>query len=360
MTQKKILYLAIADGRGHLMKAVMVKELLPEVRIDILTTSKEGKKFVESFGHTCQVLDRSYKNIYDEVQNLDVEATAKDMTRYVANPNRFGRHLHRLTRRCREYDLVVNDSFNIAALALSMYCPRVVNIYVKNIRRAVLDELKTRPLARAAFKLLSSRAHVSIETTVKPIEGYRQRGKRIILNPLLSMPSEAPPVEDPFSRPEAVVYLNPTIKSADLANLITSSLRKSGYRVHAVGEGVWSDPATTMSWVARDPDLNTRIANADLVVSAPGMGVLSQVMAYRIPFLALCSSHGEQERNLRQVRKSNHIRMVNIADGNWMNQLNMGITALAHGERAESKLNPVEVATVRRELWRSVFADLLK
>ena len=45
----RILYLAVADARGHLMRAHLVRRLLAPVghRVDVVTTSEEGQRFLD-------------------------------------------------------------------------------------------------------------------------------------------------------------------------------------------------------------------------------------------------------------------------------------------------------------------------
>lgn len=351
---KKVLYVAVADARGHLMKSILVKELLAEddVRVDIITTSEEGRTFIRKFGHDCGVLDRAYLNKYDECQNLDVEGTSREIMGYLVDPTRFGKHVLELSFLLRGYDLAVNDSFNASMLAASIAYPRMVNVYVKNIMRSVLDELRGHPMLRAAFGLAHHRALMNVETTIKPIDGTIIKGKRMILNPLISVPS---PIEKKGKL--AVVYLNPLFTKWQLGQEIMDVLKERGYDVHAVGEGI---AKKIEGWIPHDPKLGDKIAAADLVVSAPGMGVLSQVMAYHKRYIAVYTQQPEQQRNLRQVQNAANVRVLDVDAGeqSWRPQMKRNLRLLSR--LPDVDISPRAIALGYKAQWRKVFTDLLK
>ena len=56
----KLLYLATADARGHLMRAQLLTHALRAqgVTVDVLTTSDEGARFLAGFGIEAPVLSR--------------------------------------------------------------------------------------------------------------------------------------------------------------------------------------------------------------------------------------------------------------------------------------------------------------
>src|SRR5205823_4613604 len=90
--------------------------------------------------------------------------------------------------------------------------------------------------------------------------------------------------------PLAVVYLNPHFRDPAIADAVERALAAAGFAIHAVGEGYARRPG----WRAHDPALADAIGAADLLVSAPGLGAISQARALRVPFLALVSDQPEQ------------------------------------------------------------------
>lgn len=351
---KKILYVAVADARGHLMKSLLVKEMMEEegVDVDIFTTSKEGQQFIKKFGHNCEILERSYLNKYDDFQNLDIEETRKEIMSYLLNPKRFANHVLELSFLLKDYDLAVNDSFNASMLAATMFYPKMVNVYVKNILRSLHKELNDHPILKTAFNIAHRRAMMNVETTIKPINGIITKKNRMILNPLIGMPR---PIKK--ENKLAVIYLNPLFRDERLALTITNFLNEKGYNIHAVGEGV-NDKLP--GWHAHDSRLCDKIAAADLVVSAPGMGVLSQVMSYRKKYIAIYSQQPEQQRNLRQLINSANIQVLDVEAGEktWRPQLKQSFKFLK--KLPDSDIEPQEVALYHKKQWKKVFLELLK
>ena len=68
----RVLWLAVSDGRGHLMRAQLMRQLLGKVGVDvdIVTTADDGAAFVASFGAPCAVLSRDFGIHFDGQQNL--------------------------------------------------------------------------------------------------------------------------------------------------------------------------------------------------------------------------------------------------------------------------------------------------
>lgn len=350
-----ILYLAVADGRGHLMRSILIKELMESVGVgvDIITTSESGKEFVESFGHSAKVLHGSYLNNFDNQQNLDILKTKKEIMSYLVNPKRFAKNLFEILHSYGKYTMAINDTLNACMLASSFFGPKIVNIYAQNTLKATTEELKNHILLFTAFSFSLSMAHANISMQVLPINQYSNDGKNFTLNPIIQIPNP----EKKGKKKKAVIYLNPLFTDKKLGKAIISSLNDFDYTIHAVGEGMANQ---LEGWHSKDSRLSDKIASADLIVSAPGMGVLSQVMAYKKKYVAIYSRQPEQERNIQSVRNISHIRVLDVGAGKkvWKHQMINSLNDLDKMPSANS--NPIKEAMRTHVQWRNVLSILLE
>lgn len=301
---KRILWLAVADARGHLMRAHLARGLLAPrgIAVDIITTSYAGRAFAAALGSDARVLERSYELQYDHHQNFEQQRTEQQMLRYLLSPRRCLRDARWMIR--QPYDLLINDSFHptlLLAPAVSRRA-RIVHVYGENIRSAVEQyhhDRGTRWVKGAykrAFSRLCDRAYARIEHTLDAVSGDRLRthGRDLALPPLIAQPRRLS--SNRSARRLAVVYLNPHFTDPTVAQAIEDAFAH-GWTLHAVGEGF----AHRAGWRATDPHLATSIANADIIVSAPGMGVLGQAAVFGRPLIALASRQPEQRRNLASL-----------------------------------------------------------
>ncbi len=116
----RILYLATADARGHLMRAQLLSRALIErgAEVRVLTTSDEGATFLGEFGIAAEVLSRHYAVQFDAQQNMQRAATDRNVARYLFDPRHMLRDIWRLRRLMADVDLLVNDSFHPALLVM--------------------------------------------------------------------------------------------------------------------------------------------------------------------------------------------------------------------------------------------------
>jgi hypothetical protein len=303
----RILWLAVSDGRGHLMRAQLMRQLLggAGVDVDIVTTSDDGAAFVASFGAPCAVLSRHFGIHFDGQQNLRKVRTAAGMFAYVLAPGRCRADLRWLERRARGAALVVNDSFHpallVAGLGQGPLRGKLVQVYGETLRRAVQGFWGQRgPYADAVAGALG-RSRACIEHTFT--EGPSTEPGVIRLPPLFALPRrDRAEVHAALGVPRggrlATVYLNPYFHDASLADAIERSLAAAGFTMHAVGEGFASRPG----WHLRDPHLVEAVAAADVFVSAAGMASLGQARTFGVPFLAIATAQPEQRANLAPLR----------------------------------------------------------
>ncbi|WP_223813451.1 hypothetical protein [Pseudomonas caricapapayae] len=91
----------------------------------------------------------------------------------------------------------------------------------------------------------------------------------------------------------AAVYLNPHFTEPALADALSAGLSEAALSKHLVGEGY----AGRDGWLAIDPDWASRAAQAQLIVSAPGMAALSIALVYQRPIILVVSDQPEQTTN---------------------------------------------------------------
>lgn len=162
----RILYLATADARGHLMRAQLLSRALIErgAEVRVLTTSDEGATFLGEFGIAAEVLSRHYAVQFDAQQNMQRAATDRNVARYLFDPRHMLRDIWRLRRLMADVDLLVNDSFHPALLVMGClpgWRRKVVHVYGASLRRALQSNFHGRLphwLARAFAATIGFRA----------------------------------------------------------------------------------------------------------------------------------------------------------------------------------------------------------
>jgi hypothetical protein len=301
--RERIVYLAVAEGRGHLMRAQLAARLLqPEgIDVDVVTTSDAGVAFAAEFGLRSTVISESYRLIYDDRQNLARLRTRAMTMGYLFAPTRCLRDLAWLEGYAHDAALIVNDSFHPALLAASLVgtrlADRVVHVHGENTRRAVEDSAGRGPMRAMIRRALAKSARIEISLGVRSREV--EDGNMMRLPPLLPAPRDRAAVRTelgvPASKRLAVVYLNPYFKDAALAEAIDIAL--ADFYVHAVGEGY----ATRDNWRARDAALGDAVGAADVFVSAAGAGALALARATGVPMIALATDQPEQRKNLASI-----------------------------------------------------------
>lgn len=311
----RIVWLAAADARGHLMRAHLVRGLLAPLgaRVEIVTTSEEGVAFLAALGSPSELLSCHYGVAFDARQNMARAETEACILRYLLSPNRGARDLARLAERARGAAYVVNDFHPLLLLAGSrdgaLPCP-VVHVYGEHLWGAIEGHLHDRAPAfvdRAYTTLvrrLRDQAYARVEHSLAaPLAGARDPQRRSYrLPPIVAAPRRSAAAARAalgLRRGErlAAVYLNPHFADPALAASLEAALRAEGYAFHAVGEGLAGRPG----WRPYDPAFADIAAAADLLVSAPGMGAAGMARSFGVPLLALLTDQPEQRANARAL-----------------------------------------------------------
>jgi hypothetical protein len=318
----RIVWLAAADARGHLMRAHLMRGLLARrgVDVDVITTSPEGRAFLAALGTPAEVLSCHYGVAFDDRQNMARARTEACVLRYLFAPGRGAADLARLNARCRGAACVVND-FHPLLLVGTPPCP-VVHVYAENLWRAIEGNFDGRGPALlgrgygALARALRDRALARVEHTLRaPFAGEHDPARATHrLLPILAAPRR-PAAEvrttlglAPRAR-LAAVYLNPHFSDPRVAEAIEAALAAEGFHMHAVCEGFAGRPG----WRPYDPSFVEVTAAADLLVSAPGMGAVGQARILGTPFVALVTDQPEQRENLGFFGPGDPLAAVELA-----------------------------------------------
>ncbi|RQO35458.1 hypothetical protein DBV14_32870 [Variovorax sp. KBW07] len=298
----RIVYLATADARGHLMRAQLLTHALRAAgaQVQVLTTSDEGARFLAGFGIDAPVLSRHYAVQFDREQNMLRRETDRNVAHYMFRPERMLRDIVRLRGWFRGADLVVNDSFHPALLFMGWmpgWRHKVVHVYGASLRHALETNFSGRmpgPVARVfgrivAWQIDRSRARIEHDFAFDA-PSHDGRGRHRLATPVAVV--DAVDRSDAAQR-VAAVYLNPHFEEPALADGLEQGLADAGLPAHLVGEGYADRPR----WHARDEHWIETAAHSAFIVSAPGMAALSIAAVYRKPILLLLTDQPEQAIN---------------------------------------------------------------
>lgn len=316
----RILYLATADARGHLMRAQLLARALRAsgMAVDVLTTSEAGRIFLNRFGIDAPILSLHYAMHFDASQNMRRKESDANVLRYMLHPARMLCDIWRLRSLFKRTDLVVNDSFHPALLFMGCvpgWRHKVVHVYGASLRRAVESNFEGRMPAWAAA-LFRNIVSAQIDASHARLEHdfcYPEPEQHAGLNFRLPTPVALAPPPDAGAPPpaEAAVYLNPHFRDPALAEALERALahaltpmqrtaaqgsaRAAEGRspLHLIGEGYGG----RAGWQAQDTAWVERAAHSRLIVSAPGMAALSVALVYRRPILLIVTEQPEQQAN---------------------------------------------------------------
>ncbi len=370
--EDRVLYLAVADGRGHLMRAHLLRRVLADtgLTIDVVTTSPAGQAFLAGLGTPAALLSGGFALLFDDRHRLLARRTERHLAAYLTSPRGLARDVGRLARLAAGARFIVNDSLHPAALALAAAPaiaggPRVVNVHGDNLWRAAVHNFDGRApdWTSGAFRRLlesvDARAFGRIVHSLAPADriGVCDGPNRFRLPPLTAAPRRA--------RAEvrralglsgrdrlAAIYLNPHFRDPRLAARLEAALAAEGIRFHGVSEP-W---AARPGWRAFDADFGTIVAASDLLVSGAGAAALEQARRTGVPLLALVGDQPEQTLNLSQARAAGiQARAVGVAT-DAPAALGEAIRALT-SDAGANRAVPDDHARIHR-LWRDAFLSL--
>ncbi|OWT73661.1 MULTISPECIES: hypothetical protein [unclassified Achromobacter] len=316
----RILYLATADARGHLMRAQLLAHALTAAgaSVQVITTSAEGRRFLAGFGIDAPVLSHHYAVQFDAVQNMLRRETDQNVARYVFYPKRMLRDIARLRSSMRDADVVVNDSFHPALLTMGMlpgWRRKIVHVYGASLRAALEGNFQGRVVGWMAtlfsrviaLQIASARARIEHDFAYVASETPSRATYRLP-TPVAVAGDAAVATgaqeQDPVgaqATPSAVrhhaagvaVYLNPHFRDPALADALQAGLAAAHVTAHCVGEGYEGRPG----WTGRDERWVDHAARSDVIVSAPGMAALSIALVYGKPIVLVLTDQPEQAAN---------------------------------------------------------------
>ncbi|PVZ85964.1 hypothetical protein C9426_17835 [Serratia sp. S1B] len=309
----RIIYLATADARGHLMRAQLLVHALRHAgaQITVLTTSVQGQYFLQQFGIESQVLSEHYAVQFDNQQNMLRKATNRNVAHYLFHPGCMLRDIWQLQRQLRDADMMINDSFHPALIYMGMlpvWRHKVVHIYGTSLKVALINNFEgmwLRPFARLFGWIVSrqlKRALACIEHGFAcEIDDSHAPALYRLPTPVALPISPAPQIKD-----EAAVYLNPHFSDPALANALAAGLADAGIGAHLVGEGYTG----LGDWLPIDPLWASRAACAQLIVSAPGMAALSLALVYQKPIILILCDQPEQTANAARASEMQLLHQI--------------------------------------------------
>lgn len=291
----KILWIANADARGHLFRAHLASRYLQSagIAVSILTTNSEGKKFLKALGTPSKVLPGKYQLSYDKMQNLLRRTTAFKMLTYLlfGNGLRDFLFIKKYSKNCH---LIINDLHPVPIFASKLFSVDIVHMYGENLWDTVENHF---------FGIAPNFFAVFFQKTVRKL---RNQSRGTIIHTLMPSESKAPtfylpPLVDFTPRrrkkEKVLIYLNPYFSDPYIADSIEKTLANIGMPYEAIGE-MYSNRE---NWKPYSLNFSETLSESSLVISAPGMNLLAQILYHKIPFIALLTDQPEQEKNLRKL-----------------------------------------------------------
>lgn len=315
----RILYLATADARGHLMRAQLLVHALRKTghEVEVLTTSEQGQHFLQRFGINAPLLSPHYAVQFDSEQNMLRKATNRNVAHYLFRPGRMLRDILQLRRSLRDRDLVINDSFHPALLYMGMlpvWRRKVVHVYGASLKVALLNNFEGMwpPQFGRLFGWIVDRQINAARACIEHDFAYGPGEPQTTTLYRLPTPVALACTQADEADNLATVYLNPHFSEPALADALSAGLTEAGLNTHLVGEGY----AGRAGWLAIDPDWASRSAQAQLMVSAPGMAALSIALVYQRPIILVVSDQPEQSSNARRAAQLGLLHRVVAWRGN--------------------------------------------
>ncbi|PJZ57274.1 hypothetical protein [Leptospira barantonii] len=294
---KKVLWIANADARGHLFRAHLAWTVLrtSEIHVSIVTTNADGKKFLEALGTTSAVLPGNYRLYYDSRQNLIRILTVFKMAFYLLFGNAV-RDLLFLKKISKEFDLILNDLHPVPIFASKFFTVDIIHVYGENLWLTIENYF---------FGIAPRFFAIFFRDTVRKL---KNQSKGNIVHSLIQQERKADEIYLPplvhftprkKSKNTALVYLNPYFSDSYLAESLEEALDDLKIPYVAIGEQY----AHRKNWRSYDTNFSKILSESKLVISAPGMNLLAQVLYHRVPYLALSTDQPEQEKNLEVLKK---------------------------------------------------------
>jgi hypothetical protein len=316
----KVTWLAVADARGHLMRASLAQRALARVgiEVDIVTTSRDGLAFLRDMGTDGTLMSTGFSVQFDERHNMDLGATRRKAASYILRPSGMRRDWDWLADRAADSDFIVNDihpSLVVASLfSKRLQAMNIVHLFGTNMWKAIAapfgDGNAVFRAANAQYEKIIRRGRDASFACIEhhPLarfEADERDDNYFVVPPIVKRAARSrQAVRAELGVPDdarlAAVYLNPHFRDPAIAERIERGLERAGYAMYAIAEGY----AGRHGWVGRDPDFVDVVNAADVLVSQPGMGAIGLCRSMPVPFLALLTSQPEQLANIEALRRA--------------------------------------------------------
>lgn len=225
-----------------------------------------------------------------------------------------------LRKKIADYHLIINDSFQPAALALPVFSSqaqqKMLLIFGDNLRDTVLNHLNDRwPRPLAAIYRWATRKQInSSRACLVHSFSFQQRtvsaDQHEVYLPTPVAPFNVTNALETINNPsqkQAVIYLNPHFRCTKKAQALYQALLAHNYHVYAIGEGVQQ----LAEWKKYDTHLTQHLAQADLFISGTGMAAAHLAYLFQLPFIAINTDQPEQKSNLERLQTLSQTHVLN-------------------------------------------------
>lgn len=367
----RILYLAVAEGRGHLMRAQLLSHQLQAQghQVEIITTAPAGVEFLKTFGIQATVFSDYQYMAFDKNQNMQAVATDLKTICYFFLPWNMLKDIFRLKRKIKQtpYDLIINDSLQPALISAPFFgVKNIVHIHGETLHTALYENFKGRLpnflangfgksvnyfLSRAKTQLLHSQ---DIEYPEKVKNGWR------LPNPIQAPDRTADNTWKQYhfqpNKPLALIYLNPHFQDNALIERLEKLFNEAGWQFMGISEQYADRP----HWHKYTNDFANLTYAADLLVSAGGMAALRLAKLNQCPLLALDTAQPEQQHNLSRFSHAAPYSTLQIANDDSWQQSALFLTTLKNNRHTKPILTEVQ-RCVRENTnhWLTLLEELI-
>lgn len=367
---KKILYLATADARGHLMRAQLLTHHLEKqgIIVELLTTSDEGQRFFEVFGLSATIFTRSYYVEFDDQQNMQESKTNRRIARYCFFPWYMLADIMRLKRMIgkNNYALIINDSFHPALIhAPFLGVKNVVHIHGETLKRSLYNNFDVN------LKFIRKMYHRYLDFFLSRAKGELVHGQAIDQCEMIEKGWRLPnPIQAPSrsqaetyvhyklitDRPLAIIYLNPHFQNSELILKLEALLRENNWQFIGISEYFGNRP----HWQKFSDDFANLVHASDLLISAGGMAALKMAKIQHCPLIAISTNQPEQAQNLNMFKHSApfQILMPNL-DTSWKEAHDFLETLANHSPEKPSLAEIINTIDLYTDHWLTALNDLM-
>jgi len=363
---------AVAEARGHLMRASQICQLLhgDGLRVAPMVCGPRALEFFQgASGMQAETLSVGYAHGYGPDHSLDINQSTTNILYYTFSPQG-SRDLGALSRRMRGTRVLINDLSTtpcLAALGWMVGGPHLLNVVSENTYFALVnvDKLNSNRVKGAvAKKLIDSffyAARTNVINSIDPRKWFHREGVLQFLPPITQTAERARPSECRWqgdakgNRRLFVAYFNPEFRQKEFIGRLKETAARHNANLYLVSEYAadWhADLANERTQIVRqDFGMANLVREADLVITAAGLALPLQSYIAGTPQLVVSNpAHIEHARNAEIMRRE---QMAFVVDG-WDDVVAGAGKALDLGQEAHPAL-PERTARG----WRDIVSELV-